>query len=308
MPLIHNEKLIGIIGVANREGGYSSEDQENLEYLASMVVASLLSKRAEEDLKKSEELLQATNKELESFSYTVSHDLQAPLRAIKGFSQMILSDEVEVGTETGRKLTVIQENAERMQQFINDLLALSKVGRQGVSLKIIDMKALVKDVWEELKTAYHEKPLSLKMKDLHSAYGDKTLIRQVLANLFSNAIKFSANRKRILVEVGSNQANGGTVYYVKDKGVGFDMKYYDKLFGIFQRLHNSSEFQGTGIGLSIAQRIVHLHGGKIWAEGKVDEGATFYFQLPREKEPGRKNKNLSSRNKNLNSLIKEPVR
>ena len=228
------------------------------------------------------EQLKEANKELERFSYTVSHDLQAPLRAIKGFSQMIQKDEAGTGAETKRKLVVIQENAERMQQLIDDLLALSRVGRQGVSLQTIEMNTLVKDVWEELKAAYHEKPLALKMKDLRPAYGDQTLIRQVLANLLTNAIKFSANRKRIEVEVGSNQKNGDNVYYVKDKGAGFDMKYYDKLFGVFQRLHNSSEFQGTGIGLSIVQRIVHLHGGKVWAEGKVDEGATFYFLLPGE--------------------------
>ncbi len=237
-------------------------------------------KQAEEDLKKSEELLRATNKELESFSYTVSHDLQAPLRAIRGFSDMIMKDGAATGAETKRKLAVIQDNAERMQQLIDDLLALSRVGRQGVSSKLIDMNALVKDVWEELKAAYHGKHLILKIKDLLPAYGDQNLIRQVLANLLSNAIKFSANRKRIVVDVGSNQKNGGNVYYVKDKGVGFDMQHYDKLFGVFQRLHSSSEFKGTGIGLSIAQRIVHLHGGQIWAESEIDEGAIFYFLLP----------------------------
>ena len=150
------------------------------------------------------------------------------------------------------------------------------------------MNALVKDVWKELKAAYPEKSLKLKMKDLQPAYGEQTLIRQVLANLVSNAIKFSANRKRIEVEVGSAKRIGGNEYYVKDKGVGFDMQFYDKLFGVFQRLHDASEFKGTGIGLSIAQRIVHLHGGKIWAEGKVNEGATFYFLLPeRAKNPSR---------------------
>jgi hypothetical protein len=239
-------------------------------------------KQAEERLIKSEELLRETNKELESFSYSVSHDLQSPLRAIKGFSSMILKEEALTGAETKRKLAVIQENAEKMQRLIEDLLLLSRVGRQKLSRHPIDMDALVKDVWKDLATANSDKPLKLKTNELRPAYGDQTLIRQVLANLLSNAIKYSANRKPIEVEIGSRQENDGNVYYVKDKGVGFDMKYYDKLFGVFQRLHGS-EFEGTGIGLSIAQRIIHLHGGKIWAKSKLDKGAVFYFQLPGKK-------------------------
>ena len=165
-------------------------------------------KIAEETLNEQARQLEDVNKELESFSYTVSHDLQAPLRAIRGFSDMILKDGAATGAETKRKLAIIQDNAERCSSLIDDLLALSRVGRQGVSFKLIDMNALVKDVWEELKAAYHGKHLTLKIKDLLPAYGDQNLIRQVLANLLSNAIKFSANRKRIVVEVGSNQKNG----------------------------------------------------------------------------------------------------
>jgi two-component system sensor kinase len=244
-------------------------------------------KLVEGELKKSEELLRETNKELESFSYSVSHDLQAPLRAIKGFSQMILQDEEGAGAETKQRLTVIHENAERMQRLIESLLAMSRVGRRNLSFNWFDMDALVKDVWKEIEGAYPEKPLVLKTQDIQRAYGDQALIRQLLANLLSNAVKYSANRMPIEVEVGSYQMDEGNVYYVKDKGIGFNMKYHDKLFGVFQRLHSASEFKGTGIGLSIAQRIVHLHGGRIWAEGKVDKGAAFYFLLPRE------SKNLS---------------
>ena len=201
---------------------------------------------------------------------------------LKGFQNDSGREGKGTDAETKQKFAVIQENTEKMQRLIDDLLTLSRVGRQGISLNPIDMNALVKNAWKELKMVYPEKPLALKMKDLQPACGDQALIGQVFANLLSNAIKFSANRKRIVVEVGSYQKEGGNVYYVKDKGVGFDMKYYDKLFGAFQRLHNASAFQGTGIGLSIAQRIVHLHGGQIWAEGEVGEGATFYFLLPRE--------------------------
>ncbi len=249
-----------------------------------------LRKGAEEELMERAAQLEDANKELESFNYTVSHDLQAPLRAIKGFSEMILKDEAGAGAETRRKLAVIQGNAAKMQRLIEDLLSLSRIGRQKLSLTSIDMDALVRDAWKELEAAYPEKSLKLKTKELRPAYGDQGLIRQVLVNLLSNAIKFSANRKPIAVEVGGRQENGGNVYYVKDKGVGFDMKYYDKLFGVFQRLHSDAEFQGTGIGLSIAQRIVHLHGGHIWAEGKVGKGATFYFLLPEDKNRKRAHK------------------
>ena len=243
------------------------------------------SKRIREELEKRTVQLEQANRELETFTYTASHDLQAPLRAINGFSEMILKDKgSDLDDETVRRLAVIQENTEKMQQLIEDLLNLSRIGRQALSLKVIDMDALVKDVWKELEAVYHEKPLVLKTQDLLPAFGDQALIRQVLVNLLSNAIKYSAPRKRIEVEVGSYRQNSGNVYYVKDHGVGFDMTFYDKLFGVFQRLHNASEFEGTGIGLAIAQRIVHLHGGQIWAEGQEGEGAIFYFMLPGESE------------------------
>lgn len=250
------------------------------------IVAVLLARSNQaQKLRELTRQLETANKELESFSYSVSHDLQAPLRAIKGFSQMVLKD-TDHGTdaETRRKLGIIQESADKMQRLIEGLLSLSRVGRQGLRLGTIDMNALVKDVWKELETNCPGVPMVLKAGDLAPARGDHTLVRQILANLLSNAVKYSRYRKLIEVEVDGYREKGENVYFVKDRGAGFDMKYYDKLFGVFQRLHSASEFEGTGIGLSIAQRIVHMHGGKIWAEGEVDKGATFFFALPTRQE------------------------
>ncbi len=238
-------------------------------------------KKKEQELKRNAELFEAMNKELENFSYTVSHDLQAPLRAIEGFSRMILEDkERELDGKTRERFAAIQENAEKMQRLIRDLLALSRVDRKGISIQKLDMQALVKDAWKEVEMSFPDRPLTLGMKDILPASGDRILIRQVLANLLSNAVKYSANREHIEVEVGSYREEEGNVFYVKDKGIGFDMKYYDKLFAAFQRLHSASQFDGSGIGLSIAQRIIHRHKGKIWAEGREGEGAVFYFMLP----------------------------
>ncbi len=281
-------KSDGEIRIVREKGEHFRDEAGRVVRSVGMVQDISESKLAEEELKKNEKLLRETNKELEAFSYSVSHDLQTPVRAIKGFAQMILNDsERKLDEETKRRFSVIQENAENVQRLIGDLLTLSRVGRQAISSRRIDMNLLVKDAWKELEVAYPERKLALKMKDLHPAYGDLSLIRQVLVNLLSNAVKYSAQRRSIAVEVGSYQEKGENVYSIKDKGIGFDMKYYDRLFGVFQRLHNASEFEGTGIGLSIAQRIVHLHGGRIWAEGKVNKGAVFYFSLPTKEKPQR---------------------
>ncbi len=242
-------------------------------------------RQAEDALRKSAALLMSVNRELESFSYSVSHNLQAPLRAIKGFCQMILKDNEEgFDDKTRRRIDVIRENAENMQLLIEKLLVLSRVSRQPLSFGTIDMNTLLKSVWNECETAYPGKPLALKADSLPPAYGDLTLIQQVLSNIFLNAVKYSQRRNPVEIIVGSYPENEGTVYYVKDNGVGFDMKYSDKLFGVFERLHTTAEFEGTGIGLSVAQRIIHRHGGRIWAEGAVDKGACFYFLLPGKKK------------------------
>ncbi len=238
-------------------------------------------KRAEEALRAHTSDLEAANKELEDFTYTVSHDLRAPLRAIDGFSRMLLRDQGTNFTEdTQRKLNVIRSNVLRMGQLIDDLLAFSRLGRTAMTLSYVDMELLVKETWNELCTQDDGNQKSLRMSALPLAFGDRTLVRQVLSNLLSNAVKYSRSKGSAVIEIGGEDNGEETLYYVKDNGVGFDMRYYDKLFGVFQRLHSDEEFEGTGVGLAIVKRIVHRHGGTVWAEGKVNEGAAFYFTFP----------------------------
>lgn len=225
--------------------------------------------------------LEAALKELDSFTYSVSHDLRAPLRAIDGFSRMLLTDIGEkLDPESMRKFNVIRNNAEKMAQLIDGLLGLSRTGRASLSQTRIEMNLLVKDVWEELLAGNRDRDVELIINDLPSAFGDRVLVRQVLSNLLSNAIKFTSKRDHAVIEVSGSVSDGFSTYCVKDNGAGFDMRYYDKLFGVFRRLHGEKEFEGTGVGLAIVNKIIQKHGGRIWAESNPDEGATFYFTLP----------------------------
>lgn len=226
--------------------------------------------------------LENANKELESFSYSVSHDLRAPLRAIDGFSRMLLKNEHLFDEEARRRIQIIRQNAVKMDDLINDILNFSRSGRAPVSFKEIDISRLVNDVCQEQLMINPERKPELRMKDLPEAKGDPVLIRQVLFNLLANAVKFTKNREKAVIEVGGEVKGKENIYYVQDNGTGFDMKYYDKLFGVFQRLHAENEFEGTGIGLAIVQKIIHRHGGRVWAEGEVGKGATFYFSLPKK--------------------------
>jgi signal transduction histidine kinase len=229
--------------------------------------------------------LKAANKELEAFSYSVSHDLRTPLRAIDGFSQILLEDYPDKLDREGRRvLDVIRDNTGRMGKLIEDLLTFSRLGRKGMEKKEINMEKLAKDVFEQLKDTAAQRKLKMKINALPPARGDESLIREVLQNLLSNAIKFTKDEDTSLIEVGGKVEDKENIYYVKDNGVGFDMKYVDKLFGVFQRLHSQEDFKGTGVGLAIVQRIIHRHGGRVWAEGKVNKGTTFYFTLPLRKE------------------------
>ena len=238
-------------------------------------------KQAEIDLKERTAKLEEINKELESFSYSISHDLRAPLRAIDGYSRMILKKEGDrFDADTTRKFNDIRSNAQMMGKLIDDILTLSRLGRAKMSLADLEMEGIIKDVWKELQTINPERNMDLTIQAMPSGYGDRTLIKQVYANLLGNAVKFTKYKDPAQIEVGGYRDGNENVYYVKDNGVGFDMAYYDKLFGIFQRLHNNPDFEGTGVGLATIQRAVHRHGGRVWAEGKVDEGATFYFSLP----------------------------
>lgn len=229
--------------------------------------------------------LQLTNKELESFSYSVSHDLRAPLRSINGYAQMIQEDHAqEFNEESKRMLNVIRNNAKKMGVLIDDLLAFSRMGRKEITRLPIDFTKLVEPIVAEL-TLNAAAGTHITILPLHNTQGDPALLSQVYINLISNAIKYSARKETREVEIGSQEKENEYVYYVKDHGAGFDMKYAHKLFGVFQRLHSNDEFEGTGVGLAIVQRIVVKHGGKVWAEGQVGEGATFYFSLPKINNP-----------------------
>jgi signal transduction histidine kinase len=224
--------------------------------------------------------LRETNAELEAFSYSVSHDLRAPLRAIHGFARILLEDHgTELQPEAKRVLGVIDENTRRMGQLIDDLLSFSRLGRKELDTAPVDMTELVRTVADEIRRNAGDRPLEITIGPLPPARGDRDMLRQAITNLLDNAAKFTRRRAPGQIEVG-HRANGAeTVYYVKDNGAGFDPRYAGKLFGVFQRLHRAEEFEGTGVGLAIVQRIVLRHGGRVWAEGQLDAGATFSFTL-----------------------------
>jgi PAS domain S-box-containing protein len=225
--------------------------------------------------------LEAANKELEAFAYSVSHDLRSPLRAIDGFSNILLEDYRDKLDDEGRRLlAVVRDNTKRMEQLIEDILKFSRAGRLEINYAVIDMEQMARSVFAELQAAAGSGKPQLEVGQLPQAHGDSAMLRQVFVNLIANAIKFSRTRANPQIVVGATEKDGETVYFVKDNGVGFDMQYADKLFGVFQRLHSVNEFEGTGIGLAIVKRIIARHGGRVWAEGKVGEGATFYFSIP----------------------------
>jgi signal transduction histidine kinase len=225
--------------------------------------------------------LEAANKELEAFAYSVSHDLRAPLRAIDGFSRIVCEDYSEkLDAEGNRLLSVIRTNTKKMDQLITDLLALSRVSRSELLFSRIDMGTMVHSMFHEIVSLEIQNQFAFSVSPLPDAYGDPALMRQVWSNLLSNAVKYTLPKQERKIEVGALSENGFNTYYVKDSGVGFNPDYVHKLFGVFQRLHKTEEFEGTGVGLAIVQRIIHRHGGRAWADGKVNTGATFYFSLP----------------------------
>jgi signal transduction histidine kinase len=224
--------------------------------------------------------LEEANKELASFSYSVSHDLRSPLRGIDGFSQALEEDYGEKLDDTGRKhLARVRAATHRMGELIDDLLKLSQIARAEMHRQTVDLSSLAQAITGELQRREPQRQVYLEITDRLSAEGDPRLLRVALENLFGNAWKFTGKRSDAKIEFGRSQHNGQTVFYVRDNGAGFDMAYAAKLFGAFQRLHSQAEFEGTGIGLATVQRIVHRHGGRVWAEGEIDKGATIYFTL-----------------------------
>lgn len=226
--------------------------------------------------------LEEANRELESFSYSVSHDLRAPLRAIAGFSKLLGSDHEESLDEEGkRKVGIIRDQAVRMGMLIDDLLAFSRLGRKSMDPAPVDMSELANKAFERINSEGNE-AVDFRIGRLPPATADRSLLEQVWTNLLSNAVKFSSRKDKPVVEVGGIVEEHEYVYFVRDNGAGFDPRYSEKLFGVFQRLHHESEFPGTGVGLALVQRIVSRHGGRVWADSQPGEGATFHFSLPRE--------------------------
>ena len=224
--------------------------------------------------------LEESNKELEAFSYSVSHDLRAPLRAIDGFTRILTGDYApQLDMEGQRVCSIIRENTAKMGRLIDDLLAFSRLGRAEMSLSLVDMQTMADSVFHELTTPESLARIDFQVGALPPTLADPTLMRQVWMNLLSNAIKFSSKREQAVIKVSAQQDQGESVYVVQDNGAGFEMQYVGKLFGVFQRLHSSKEFEGTGVGLALVQRVIRRHGGRVWAESELDKGATFYFAL-----------------------------
>jgi light-regulated signal transduction histidine kinase (bacteriophytochrome) len=225
--------------------------------------------------------VETTNRELEAFSYSVSHDLRAPLRTMDGFADMLQTDHGDTLTADGmRCIAVIRESAQRMGALIDDLLAFSRLGREQIRPVDVDMHALVHETLAEQRAACAERVVELEVGEIRACRGDRALLKQVWTNLLSNAFKYTRRRHTARIVVGSMEdVAGNPIYFVRDNGTGFDMRYADKLFGVFQRLHRVKDFEGTGVGLAIVQRVVQRHGGRVWCDAEEGRGATFFFTV-----------------------------
>ncbi len=308
IPLLIDNRIVGMMSIqAQKSDAYNQEQIQMLETVAAQVAITVEKSRLLEQLKKellerrraeaeirklNDELeqrvsertvqLERANRELESFSYSVSHDLRAPVRAVNGFSRIIMSDYADVlPDEVRQMLTKIHHSSQQMEKLIDGLLKFSRLNRQGLRKQLVDMNGLVQQTLETLAQEREGRQVEFTINELPDCNGDATLLLQVWVNLLSNALKYSRTRHVAQIVIGCQlNENHEQVYYIKDNGVGFDMKYANKLFGVFQRLHSAELFEGTGVGLALVERIISRHGGRIWADARPDAGAAFYFVLP----------------------------
>ncbi len=242
-----------------------------------------LNAELEQRVKKRTAQLEQAVKELEAFSYSVSHDLRAPLRAINGFSRILMEDYADqLPAQAQRYLQLVRSNTHQMSQLVDDLISFSRAGRQNLIRQSVNLRIMAQEILNSLMVEYKDQDVCIKFGDLPEGKADPALLKQVLVNLLSNALKFTSKQAQSIIEIGCEELAGEQVYFVRDNGVGFDMTYVHKLFGVFQRLHLPEQFEGTGVGLAIVQRIIERHGGKVWAEAEVDKGAKFSFTLGKE--------------------------
>ncbi|MBI5695619.1 MAG: GAF domain-containing protein [Nitrospirae bacterium] len=292
-PILRGGQVVGVIGVGNKDEVYDEGDVEAVSQLADRAWDVILAKQAELELDEYRRNLEvmveartaeltAANKELEAFSYSVSHDLRAPLRHIQGFVELLAKNSGPAMDEKGgRYLSTISVSATRMGELIDDLLAFSRMGRAEMRMTAVDLGRMAENVVHEMRADAEGRDVRWVIGEMTPVYGDPSMLRQVMVNLLSNALKFTATRAHPVIEFGCLPGDGKeTTFFVRDNGVGFDMQYVGKLFGVFQRLHKPEEFAGTGIGLANVRRIISRHGGRTWAEGALGEGAVIYFTLP----------------------------
>jgi signal transduction histidine kinase len=289
VPMIVGDELIGALSFGGEAADFPEDKVEIAREVAAQLGIAVSHARLYERVKRQAEHLElrvkerteeleVANHELEAFSYSVSHDLRAPVRAMNGFAGILAEEHAAaLGDEGRRLLGVIIENSRHMGALIDDLLRFAKLSRDSLNRAPLDMTDLVRTTWESLQP---HAGVAFELSSLPSAYGDAAMLRQVWINLLSNALKYSGKRDAPRIAVSGSRTEAEVIYSVSDNGVGFDMRYYDKLFGVFRRLHGHSEFPGTGVGLAIVHRVVTRHGGRAWAEGRVDEGAKFFFSLP----------------------------
>lgn len=300
LPLKSGKKTVGVLSlfILKGEKNFYSEDENFLTELAEKMALHIdyyqyedelkhLNQTLEEKVEERTRQLELANRELESFSYSVSHDLRAPLRAITGYSTFLMEDYMDKLDEEGREyLKIVNEETRRMGELIDDLLAFSRMHRTEKNEQLFSMSSLVEDVLKGLKSSIKQNQAQINISDLPDVVGDYKMLKQVWINLLSNALKYRLPDRQPVIEIKSSISEDFEfhIFSIKDNGVGFDTKYESKLFEVFQRLHSDDEFEGTGIGLALTQKIIHRHGGEIWAESEINNGSTFYFSLPVQKE------------------------